>query len=54
MQKTHTAGGLNISGGFKTILVASDFATEEISDVECLQFSMLLGCGNVYLDLGGS
>jgi len=54
MQKTHTAGGLNISWGLKTILVASDFAAVEISDVKCsMQFSMLLGCSNVYLDLGG-
>jgi len=54
MQKTHTTDRWNISGGFKTSLVSGGFVIEEISNVECLQFGALLGCGDVYLDLGSS
>jgi len=33
MQKTHTSGGLNMSRGFKAILIPGCFMGEEISDV---------------------
>ncbi len=54
MQKTHTSGGLNMSRGFKAILIPGCFAGEEISDVCGVEFGLLVCCSDVDLDLGRS